>query len=184
MENKKQFTLAVVLIVLATLTRLIPHVWNFTPVVAILLFSAFIFRGYLKIIIPFSAILISDIFLEITEGTGFHQGTWLIYLSFGFILTMGHIILRKASFLRILASSLVSSILFYLITNFALFYPEVTEAGQLQGYPHTWEGIIGSYTAGIPFFRNMLAGDLFFTALLFGTYHLVNRQIFRTQLSK
>jgi hypothetical protein len=42
-------------------------------------------------------------------------------------------------------------------------------------YPLTSAGLIACYVAAIPFFQNTLAGDLFFTALLFGGFALLER---------
>lgn len=173
--------MAISLILLATIARLMPHAWNFTPLTAILLFSAYAFKGAWKLIIPFSAIIVSDFVLEIQTGYGFHSGSWVIYLSYALILLIGHLNLSKISFGRVISSSLLASILFYLITNFAFFYPEVTEAGQMQGYTHNWAGIIGSYTAGIPFFRNMLLGDLLFTGAIFTVYQVVSQRFLKPQ---
>jgi hypothetical protein len=37
-------------------------------------------------------------------------------------------------------------------------------------YPHTAGGLWTCYAAGLPFFQNTLAGDLVYTALLFGIF--------------
>ena len=37
-------------------------------------------------------------------------------------------------------------------------------------YPATWSGLLDCYVRAIPFFRSMLLGDLFFMAVLFGSY--------------
>jgi hypothetical protein len=40
-------------------------------------------------------------------------------------------------------------------------------------YPKTMGGLGEAYVAGLPFFRNAAAGDLFFAALMFGVGALV-----------
>ncbi|HSX34636.1 MAG TPA: DUF6580 family putative transport protein, partial [Candidatus Saccharimonadales bacterium] len=62
-------------------------------------------------------------------------------------------------------ASIGGSAIFYLVTNFAYFYPPTM-------YPHTAGGVISSYYNALPFFRNTLLGDLFYTGLLFGAYEL------------
>jgi len=42
-------------------------------------------------------------------------------------------------------------------------------------YAHNFVGLIQSYTMAIPFFKNSLAGDLFYTAVLVGGYELALR---------
>jgi hypothetical protein len=44
-------------------------------------------------------------------------------------------------------------------------------------YEKSWAGLLSCYTAGLPFFWNTLAGDLFFTAVLFGGFAVVNRSL-------
>ena len=39
-------------------------------------------------------------------------------------------------------------------------------------YPVTYAGLVACYTAAIPFFQNTVAGDLFYTVLLFGGFAL------------
>lgn len=179
MKNKQHILLAVALVILAALSRLVDHPMNFTPITGIALFSAFAFEGKWKLIIPFSAILLSDLALELTQGIGFHNGTAIVYGSFALMIGLGYLIIKKANLMNITLGTVAASTLFFLITNFALFYPEVTTANGLQGYPHTFEGIIAGYTAGIPFFKNMLIGDLIFTGIIFSVYGLANRFVFK-----
>ena len=68
-------------------------------------------------------------------------------------------------------ATLGSSIIFFLVTNFALFYPTML-------YPHTVQGIMASYTAGIPFLKNAVIGDLIYSGILFAGYELVIKKFF------
>ncbi|MFA4818191.1 MAG: DUF6580 family putative transport protein, partial [Parcubacteria group bacterium] len=58
-----------------------------------------------------------------------------------------------------------SSITFFLVTNFAVW-------AFFDWYPHTWAGLITNFTLALPFFRNTLLGDVFYTGVLFGAYEL------------
>jgi hypothetical protein len=175
MKNKQTFVLAIALVIIAALSRLVSHPMNFTPITALILFSVYAFEGKWKLIIPITAILMSDLFLEINTGTGFHSGTWLIYSAYVVMGIIGYLIIKKESAVQILLGSVSASVSFFLLTNFALFYPEITTSNGLQGYSHNWAGIIASYTAGIPFFRNMLLGDVIYTAVLFGALVLIKK---------
>ncbi|MDT4850794.1 hypothetical protein FQZ97_849540 [compost metagenome] len=98
----------------------------------------------------------------------------MVYATFALIFIAGYFLLKKISILRVVMASLSASILFYLITNFAFFYPEAPIAdGALGHYPHNLVGIIASYQAGLPFFKNMLMGDLLFSGILFRAYFLI-----------
>ena len=43
-------------------------------------------------------------------------------------------------------------------------------------YPKTVEGLMACFAAGIPFFWNTLAGDLFYVTVLFGSYEVVKQR--------
>ncbi|MCS6990611.1 MAG: hypothetical protein NZL95_01970 [Chitinophagales bacterium] len=163
-----------VLIVLAAALRLLSNelkLWNVTPVTAMALFGgAMIADRRLAILIPLSILFITDAFI------GFYSGMWVVYLSFVLVVMVGKWIITKRSPRRIVAASLTASTLFFLITNFALFYPPTM-------YPHHVDGIVQSYLAALPFYRNALIGDLFYSGLLFGSLEVWQRFL-RIQLPK
>ena len=64
-----------------------------------------------------------------------------------------------------MVASLVSSIAFFLITNFGTWL-------MWDIYPKTGAGLISCYIAGIPFFKGTIMGDLFFNLALFGSFAL------------
>jgi hypothetical protein len=72
-------------------------------------------------------------------------------------------------------ASVLGSVLFFLITNFAVWYGSAF-------YPQTPAGLLACYTAGLAFYNqqsffiNSLLGDLFYGGLLFGTYALLQRR--------
>jgi hypothetical protein len=43
-------------------------------------------------------------------------------------------------------------------------------------YPHNVSGILTSYAAGLPFFRNMLIGNMVFSSVLFGSFYLLSKR--------
>lgn len=163
------------LIILAALSRLVDHPMNFTPMTAILLFSsAYISNKWFRIIFPFATILFTDMVLEAVTGYGFHSGSSLVYLGYAFIFGVGHLLLQKVNVGRTIAAAVLSATAFYLLTNFAFFYPESAVANPAIGaYPHNFSGVLASYQAGLPFFKNMLIGDITFTSVVFGTYYLI-----------
>jgi hypothetical protein len=164
------------ILILTALSRVFPHPWNFTPVVAILIFSAANIKNlYLKVALPFLIIVLSDTLIHINTGQGFHSGTPVVYLSYLAVSAVSFFTLWKISFINIFTTSLLSSFVFFLITNFAFFYPASETVNLTLGtYPHTFEGISASYMAALPFFKNALVGDLVFTAILFGVFALFN----------
>ena len=176
--NITRFSTLVAIIVLAALSRFLPHPFNFTPIAAIALFGgAYFTNRWQAIILPMAAMLLSDTILEITTGWGFHSGMIIVYVAFALVSVLGMVLLKNVNPARIIAASLISSLVFFLITNFAFFYPESAIADQnLGSYPHNFSGIIASYTAGLPFLKNQVLGDLFFSGVLFGGFALLQRR--------
>ena len=159
------FLLAFILIVLASLTRLIPHPFNFTAVGAMALFSGANFKDKrFAFLLPLIAMFITDLIL------GFHFSILPVYGCFAFAVWMGLQIKKKQNILSIASASLISSTVFFLITNLPLWYVD------MGLYPMTFNGTLESYIMAIPFFKNQILGDLFYSGLLFGVYYLVYRK--------
>jgi hypothetical protein len=164
--NKSIFTpkllLVTAIIILAVVLRLIPHWPNFTPLAAMALFAGtYMKRKKLAFAIPVGAMLISDIFL------GFHQTMIAVYAGFTIIVLLGFYLRRSVKVQNVILASLASSAIFYVITNFAVW------ASGMVGYPMTAGGLMQSYVAAIPFFRNALLVDLFYNAVFFGSFYFV-----------
>ena len=152
----------ILVILIAAISRFIPHPPNFTPIIAMGLFSGF----YLKnskaraLLLPLGAMAISDIFL------GFHTISLFVYFSLAMITLLGSLIPNKNKFLMLLPATLGSSLLFFIISNFGVF---------IIGYPNNLSGFIACYTAAIPFFQNSLFADILFTGIIFTSYDIVVR---------
>ena len=146
--------------------RLIPHWPNFTPIAAIALFGGtFLKRKDLAFLIPVVAMLLSDLII------GFHSTMFAVYASFIAIVSLGLFLQSRLTVVNTISASLASSILFYLITNFASW------TSGIMPYPMNVAGLMQSYVAGLPFFFNGILGDLFYNSVLFGALYLVtNRQ--------
>ena len=162
-----RFLVLTILIVCAALTRalplLIPHIWNFTAIGALAIFSGAQFNDRrLAFIMPLAAMAISDLFI----GNGFSM---LVYLAFTAMVLCGFLIRKKVSIPNVALSSIAGALVFFLITNFALFYPVTT-------YPHNMQGIIASYIAALPFLNNMVAGNLIFGSVLFGSFYFLTKR--------
>lgn len=151
----------VMLVVLASLGRLLAHTPNFTPVAAASLFAGMYFsRRLVAAAVPIIGMIISDLFI------GFYP--MLIMLTV-YGATVFPIIFRKFvshnSAWRIGLSAAVSSAVFFLSTNFAVW----ASGG---AYSQDLDGLIRCYVAAFAFLKYTLAGDLFWSAVIFGAYGL------------
>lgn len=148
------------IIIFSVILRLIPHPANFAPIAGMALFGGVYLNKRYALIVPLLAMVISDFFL------GFHNTILFVYGSFLLIGLIGLWIKKHKSVQSIIFASLASSILFFVITNFGVWL-----VGSL--YPKTVQGLILCYAYALPFFRNTLVGDLFYTGLFFGSYEIV-----------
>lgn len=167
-------TLAIIMF--AVVLRLIPHPPNFAPIAAMALFGGCYLDKRYALIVPFVAMFFSDLFI------GFHGTMLFVYGSFLITGLIGIWLKKHKSAQFVFGASLVSSTLFFLITNFGVWL-----MGEL--YPGTITGLFESYTMAVPFFRNTLIGDLFYVGLFFGGYELAlmflrKLAAFHTNLSK
>ncbi len=168
-----RFLLLTIMILAAALTRLLTnqlHLWNFTPIAAMALFSGahFSSKKY-AFLIPLAAMLITDALL------GFHPGMWDVYATLLIITFIGFSLRNNVRVVPVIAASLLSSLLFFTVTNFAVWLGS-------GFYPLTWQGLNSCFVAGIPFFGNTVAGDLFYCGVLFGGFELIKR--FYPQVSR
>jgi hypothetical protein len=148
-----------ILILLCAASRLLPHPPNFTPIGALALFAGAYANGRSAWAFPLAALLISDSLL------GFYNPLVMAFVYGGFAIggLLGRRFLReRRSAARIGALAITNSIAFFVISNFGVWVVGM--------YSHTWEGLAHCYVMAIPFFRNTLLGDLFYTAALFGLY--------------
>ncbi len=165
-EISPKFYVVLTMIFAGAVMRLIPHWPNFTPIAAIALFGGtFLKRKDLAFLIPVVAMLLSDLII------GFHSTMFAVYASFIAIVSLGLFLQSRLTVVNTISASLASSILFYLITNFASW------TSGIMPYPMNVAGLMQSYVAGLPFFFNGILGDLFYNSVLFGALYLVtNRQ--------
>lgn len=150
------------LVLFGALVRLLPHPANFVPIGALALFGGTYLKRKYGLFVPLLAMFVSDIFI------GFYN-IWLmasVYLGFLLIVILGFWLKKHKKWYFMLGSSLFGSIIFYLITNFAVW-------AFSSWYPKTFSGLLLCYFMALPFFRNTLLGDLFYVSILFGSYELI-----------
>ena len=157
--NSNSFLIACILIIVAAISRLIPHPFNFTAIGAIALFSGVTFKDKrFAYLLPFTAMILTDIYL------GFHFSILPVYGCFAIAVALGTTIKNQPRILPLAGLSLLSSILFFLVTNLPIWYSDMSL------YPITWAGTLQSYTMALPFFGNQVIGDLMYSTV-FGVYH-------------
>ncbi|MCX6779555.1 MAG: hypothetical protein NT034_00010 [Candidatus Magasanikbacteria bacterium] len=163
------------LLALAIVTRFMPHPGNFTAMGAIALFSGLYLSKKESLILPLAAMFISDIFI------GFYRPSIMASVYVGFILMVliGQYLKNKIAFSNVTLGVLSGSLIFFLLTNGAVWL-----FGTM--YTHNLSGLIQSYQMALPFWRNEILADLFYTGVLIGGYEMIKKLVpeMNTQTTK
>lgn len=171
MKNNTSFIL--ILAAIAVVSRLIPHVANFAPVLAIIVFIGYLSSSWKKAVLSALAIgILSDAALHVnyllggSEWEGFYLGAEFTYVSYAIAAIIGAT-LNSSSILKNTAFTLLGAIAFFIITNLGVWL----YSGM---YALSFNGLIECYTMALPFFRttalvNVIGALVVFSAANFYT---------------
>ena len=137
------------------LGRIIPHPPNFTPILATAIYTPYMINDkWIAVLIPLSAMFIADIII------GFHPYMLWVYGAIGLSTLISNWSMRfNKKYIQLGVMAILSSILFFIITNFAVW-------AIWDYYPKTIDGLIICYIKAIPFFQNTLLGTIIYTAII------------------
>ena len=166
MLNPKNISISVVILI-AIVSRFIPHPPNFTPILSICFFSGIMFNKIkYAYSIPIIFMLLSDLII------GFYSLIFWVYFSLIIIISLG-IYLNKnyqksnnSKPIVLYLGTVSSSLIFYLISNFGVWIGSVF-------YKQDISGLINCYVAALPFLKNNLLSNLFFTTIIFYSYKII-----------
>ena len=171
------------MIVLAALSRLLPLPPNFAPIEAVALFGGALFASRrLAFLVPLLAMLLSDVVLGFARGatyldyfttTGYLPSLLANSICIAATVVLAFRLRGRVNGPRVLGYSLAGSVLFFLISNFAVWLTSFTVAG----YPACSTGLLPCYVAALPFFKTTLLSTLFYSALLFGGFALLRSRM-------
>lgn len=144
---------------IAAISRILPHIPNFTPIAAMALFGAAKMNNKrMAFVIPFLAMFLSDLVI------GLHNTMFYVYVAFAITGFIGWSMRNNQKPQTIILASLTSSVIFFIVTNFGVW----AASGMFNGTT----GLTETYALGLPFFRSTLIGDLLYNTLLFGSFYL------------
>ncbi|HKS85566.1 MAG TPA: DUF6580 family putative transport protein [Pseudolabrys sp.] len=157
--------LALFLVGFDVAARLLPHAPGVWPFAASALFAGRVMRvPAIAVIVPIAAVLLSNVALAGDD--------WRVTLVVCAAVTMpafaGMAIRRWRGAIPVIVAMVSCSLLFFIMTNFAVW----AVSGM---YPRTLQGLIQCYVAALPFLDKTVLGDLFWTAVLFGGAWLFQR---------
>ena len=138
--------------------------WNFSPLMAICLFSAAHFKAReWAFIVPLGSLLVSDLGVWALTGRldwAFYPNQALVYGCFALTICLGMWLRHRRSATAIAGTGLVGETVFFLVTNFGVWWFYNT-------YEPTWHGLMTCYVAASPFFKHSLLSTAIFLPILF-----------------
>ncbi|ULQ56893.1 hypothetical protein KJS94_01610 [Flavihumibacter rivuli] len=176
--NRSFIVSLVLLIIVAALYRVIPsRPWGFAPHIAMAIFGGAVIRDRKwAFALPVFSMFLSDALYQVlyvnglSSIPGFYEGQVTNYLMFAGLTLVGFAI-RKVSVANVALASLAAPVLYFLVSNFAVWV-----SGGGFNRPRTMSGLLQCYADGLPFFQGSLMATVFFSAVLFGAYYVVQQK--------
>lgn len=178
MKNTR-FVAVATLVLIAALSRLLPHLPNVTAVGAMALFSgAYLSNRLFAIVLPLISLFLSDLILNNVVYAAFNNGQFVwfyegaiwVYAAVALTVLIGQSLQEKINSRSVFMASIACSIVFFLMSNFGTWQSGVI------GYSKDMTGLLTCYVAGLPYFLNSLIGDLAFAAVLFGGFEWAQKR--------
>ncbi|MBU3742287.1 MAG: hypothetical protein FGM24_08380 [Candidatus Kapabacteria bacterium] len=157
--QRPEFATMALIVVLAA-SRLLPHWPNVTPVMAMALMGGALLPSTRKaMLVPLAAMLLSDLALGALLGWEYalHSTQAVVYGTFLLTTLMGRWLRRTSMPMQVLGGGSVAAVLFFLVTNGAVWATSTM-------YPHTFAGLLLCYEAGLAFYRD--SGNFFLNGLV------------------
>lgn len=163
-QARFKLVIALCLVAVGVSMRLVPHPANFAPVAAIAIFGGATLPRRMALWAPVLAVVFSDAVIGFYD----YRVMLTVWGCYAVIALVSGRWLQELSVVRGALMTFAGSLCLFVVTNFAVW---------LWGamYAHTISGLIQCFVAALPFFRNTLLGDLFYTAALFGLYGLATQ---------
>jgi hypothetical protein len=164
------------LTLLSALGRLIPHAPNVTPVGGSCLFAGSRIAGIWAYLLPLAVMVATDPIVGHAGGarSGYSWSSPLIYASFMINVWIGRHLVRRVTPVRVGAAAFLCSAQFFVVTNLGVWLTAIVRHDPI--YQANLSGLLLCYTEALPFWGRTLAGDLFYSGVLFGLYELLSRR--------
>ena len=158
---------------------------GFSSVFAVALFAGITTKDKTDaFFLPLVALFLSDMILQglhalnLFPYSGFYSGQITNYALFILITLIG-IVFRNYKTAGIFAAAIIAPTVFFLLSNFIVWKTQ----GAAMGYSNDINGLMQSYTFGLPFYRNSLISTIIFLPAFVALYHWMRYKQFSLQRS-
>ena len=171
-QNTSTLIIAVLLIIVAALSRVFLYPHNFSPIIGMAIFAGAVIKDRrLAFALPLFAMFLSDVLFEVFNiAPGFWGWGQLVGYGILALITVIAFSMKKINVLSVAGYSIGASLLFFFLSNSAFF---VFDNPVYNLYAQNFSGYIASLVGGLPFLKTGIIADLVYSTVLFGTYFLV-----------
>lgn len=160
--KSSSFVIFMSLVTLLLVARWVPHPHNFTPLLAVALFSGSFWRKtHWRFVAPLFALFISDAVI------GFYPGIEMNYIALALSVLVAPQL--AASLWSVGVRSFLASALFFVVSNLGVWL----FAGL---YPLTLAGLQTCFILAVPFFSATLGSTLLYSVTLYSLYRFAYTQ--------
>ena len=172
MKKQDIIVLSSIILVLIAM-RSIFNIPNFNPIGAIALMGGILFhKKTTAFLVTIGALFLGDVILGLSSPIYmdymFSTTFLFVYVAFLLMIMLGTALKNRASLISISLGSVVSAILFFLITNAGSWLA--------LNYDRSLSGLMSAFSAGIPFFRATLVSQLLFSLGIYIIYNLATQR--------
>ena len=176
-QSTSTLIIAVLLIIIAALSRVFLYPHNFSPIIGMAIFAGAVIKDRrLAFALPLLAMFLSDVLFEVFNiAPGFWGWGQLVGYGILAFITLIAFSMKKINVFSVAGYSIGSSLLFFFLSNSAFF---VFDNPIYHTYTQDFNGYIATLVGGLPFLKTGIIADLVYSTVLFGTYFLVQRFAF------
>ena len=138
--------------------------WSLTPILAVGMFAGALLRNrFAAAGLMLAALVISDIGIWLASGHidwAFYPGTPFNYLCLMATIFLGYLLRNDRSWIKPIGMGVLASVAYFIVSNFGSWLT-------LQEYTKDFSGLVQCYVSALPFYRNLLAGTVLGSFVLF-----------------
>ncbi len=176
-QSTSTLIIAALLVIVAALSRVFMYPDNFSPIIGMAIFAGAVIKDRrFAFALPLLAMFLSDVLFEVFNiAPGFWGWGQLVGYGILALITVIAFSMKKVSVIKVAGYSIGSSLLFFFLSNSAFF---IFDNPVYHTYPQNFSGYVATLAGGLPFLKTSLIADLVYSAILFGTYYLVQNYAF------
>jgi hypothetical protein len=168
--------LAVAATILTALLRFVPWPFrppNFAAVGALSLYSGARLPWWISPFIPLGVMYVTDAIMW--HGFLWSPFNYYVYGCYFVTALVGMLLRHTESPWKLGAAVIGTSLVFFVVTNFGVWFGAHGDLTAGKCYADSWDGLIACYIAALPFYQWTVISDIAFSMVFFGAHGWLTR---------